>query len=163
MPLEVNWNTVPHLKALISGIESLSCHLRGRTFLETRTIWKVLILLHTEPSELSVLLLFVCVSHWNFCFYSRFIRVFYVAIVLSCSRKSVIWKPTLNLFTEYPVGIITTPNNLPVYLDKNTILSVLFAQKLLHLRIWTLMDASYPVKNILIVLFVPENFRHNPN
>ena len=59
MPFEVNLHTVSHLKALSSGIESLSSHWRGRTFLDTRPIWKVLILLHTEPIERFVLLLFV--------------------------------------------------------------------------------------------------------
>ena len=59
MPLEVKFHTVSHLKALSSGIESLGCHWRGRTFLDTRLIWKVLILLHTEPIERFVLLLFV--------------------------------------------------------------------------------------------------------
>ena len=58
-PLEVNLLTIPHLKALSSGIESFICHWRGRTFLDTTLIWKVLILLHTEPCERFVLLLFV--------------------------------------------------------------------------------------------------------
>ena len=84
----------------------------------------------------------------------RSIKVSYVAIARNSSRKSVTWKPISNQYTEsqngnftwllfilkiemnlksifilYILGIITTPNSLPMYLDKNTILSVLFAQK----------------------------------
>ena len=54
---------MPHLKALSSGIESFICHWRGRTFLDTTPIWKVLILHHTEPCERFVLLLFVCLHN----------------------------------------------------------------------------------------------------
>ena len=82
----------------------------------------------------------------------RYIKVSYVAIARNSSRKSVTWKPISNQYTESQngnftwllyilkkmnlkslfyiiLGIITTPNSLPMYLDKNTILSVLFAQK----------------------------------
>ena len=62
IPLEVNLLTVPHLKALSSGIESFHFYWYGRTFPDSRSIWKVLILLHTEPSEQFVLLLFVVLS-----------------------------------------------------------------------------------------------------
>ena len=82
----------------------------------------------------------------------RYIKVSYVAIARNSSRKSVTWKPISNQYTESQngnftwllfilknmnlkplfyiiLGIITTPNSLPMYPDKNTILSVLFAQK----------------------------------
>ena len=58
-PFEVNLHTVSHLKALSSGIESFIFNWRGRAFIDTTPIWKVLILLHTEPCERFVLLPFV--------------------------------------------------------------------------------------------------------
>ena len=58
-PLEVNLHTVPHLKALSSGIEAFRSHGSGRPFLDTTTIWKVPILYHTETNSRFVLLLIV--------------------------------------------------------------------------------------------------------
>ena len=40
MPLEIKHHTVPHLKGLNSGMEPKTSCGRGRTFLDTRQIWK---------------------------------------------------------------------------------------------------------------------------
>ena len=48
MPLEVKLHTVPHFKALNSGKDIHSRQGYGCTFICTRLLWKVPILLHTE-------------------------------------------------------------------------------------------------------------------
>ena len=58
-PFEVNLHTVPHLKALSSGIEAFRSHGSRRPFIDTTTIWKVPILYHTEVNSRFVLLLIV--------------------------------------------------------------------------------------------------------
>ena len=58
-PFEVNLHTVPHLKALSSGIEAFRSHESGRPFKDTTTILKVPVLYHTEANSRFVLLLIV--------------------------------------------------------------------------------------------------------
>ena len=48
MPLEVKLHTVPHFKALNSGKDIQSRQSYGCTFICTKLLWKVPILLHTE-------------------------------------------------------------------------------------------------------------------
>ena len=61
-PFEVNLHTVPHLKALSSGIEAFRSHGSGRPFIDTTTILKVHVLYHTEVNSRFVLLLIVCTN-----------------------------------------------------------------------------------------------------
>ena len=58
-PFNINLHTVPHLKALSSGIEALGSHGSGRPFMVTTIIWKVPTLYHTEANSRFVLLLIV--------------------------------------------------------------------------------------------------------
>ena len=51
MPLDVKFHTVPHLKSLVSGLDKNSEQGHCRTFLDTKFIWKVSILLQIEASD----------------------------------------------------------------------------------------------------------------
>ena len=88
----------------------------------------------------------------------RFIKVFYVVIVRSCSKKWVTWKLISKTCIEYPKDITTIPNSLSVSLDRGTTWSVQFAQISFLWRKLTNIRATFLPKNISIVLTIVEEF-----